>query len=125
VAPPANRSAAQDLDEKRVAFGHDRSLAEHRRKAERGDQAVYGGSTFGARLQTGQGASIREDNVVGDVSIGTNAVLEFGNRIGSRVRIHSGCFLCVPHGLPALPEVQGRRRGAPPGAHRRQQHDLA
>ena len=55
---------------------------------------IYGGSTFGARLQTGQGASIREDNQVGDdVSIGTNAVLEFGNRIGSRVRIHSGCFL--------------------------------
>jgi len=55
---------------------------------------IYGGSTFGARLQTGQGASIREDNQVGDdVSIGTNAVLEFGNRIGDRVRIHSGCFL--------------------------------
>ncbi len=55
---------------------------------------IYAGSTFGDRLQTGQGASIREDNVVADdVSIGTNAVLEFGNRIGSRVRIHSGCFL--------------------------------
>ena len=55
---------------------------------------IYAGSTFGARLQTGQGASIREDNVVGDdVSIGTNAVLEFGNRLCSRVRIHSGCFL--------------------------------
>ena len=55
---------------------------------------IYAGSTFGARLQTGQGASIREDNQVGDeVSIGTNAVLEFGNRVGSRVRIHSGCFL--------------------------------
>ena len=37
---------------------------------------IYGGSTFGARLQTGQGASIREDNQVGDdVGIGTNAVL--------------------------------------------------
>jgi len=55
---------------------------------------LYAGSVIGARLQTGQGASIREDNVLGDdVSIGTNAVLEFGNRIGNRVRIHSGCFL--------------------------------
>ena len=55
---------------------------------------IYAGSTFGARLQTGQGASVREDNIIGDdVSIGTSAVLEFGNRIGSRVRIHSGCFL--------------------------------
>jgi acetyltransferase-like isoleucine patch superfamily enzyme len=55
---------------------------------------IYAGSTFGDRLQTGQGASIREDNVVADdVSVGSNAVLELGNRIGSRVRIHSGCFL--------------------------------
>ena len=55
---------------------------------------VYAGSTIGERLQTGQGASIREDNIIGDdVSIGTNAVLEFGNRIGNRVHIHSGCFL--------------------------------
>jgi acetyltransferase-like isoleucine patch superfamily enzyme len=55
---------------------------------------IYAGSVIGARLQTGQGASIREDNVLGDdVSVGTNAVLEFGNRIGDRVRIHSGCFL--------------------------------
>jgi acetyltransferase-like isoleucine patch superfamily enzyme len=55
---------------------------------------LYAGSSIGERLQTGQGASIREDNVLGDdVSIGTHAVLEFGNRIGNRVRIHSGCFL--------------------------------
>lgn len=55
---------------------------------------IYAGSIIGARLQTGQGASIREDNRIGDdVSIGTNAVLEYGNRIGDRSRIHSGCFL--------------------------------
>jgi acetyltransferase-like isoleucine patch superfamily enzyme len=55
---------------------------------------IYGGTTIGARLQTGQGASIREDNVIGDdVSVGTHASLEFGNRIGDRVRIHTGCFL--------------------------------
>jgi acetyltransferase-like isoleucine patch superfamily enzyme len=55
---------------------------------------IYAGNVIGDRLQTGQGASIREDNVIGDdVSVGTNAVLEFGNRIGHRVRIHSGCFL--------------------------------
>lgn len=55
---------------------------------------IYGGTTIGARLQTGQGASIREDNVIGDdVSVGTHAALEFGNRIGNKVRIHTGCFL--------------------------------
>ena len=47
-----------------------------------------------ARVRARQGASIREDNVLGDdVSIGTHASLEFGNRLGSRVRIHTGCFL--------------------------------
>ncbi len=55
---------------------------------------IYAGVQAGDRLQTGQGASIREDNVFGaDVSIGTNAVLEHGNRLGNRVRIHTGCFL--------------------------------
>src|SRR5205814_5009885 len=55
---------------------------------------IYAGTRIGARLQTGQGASIREDNVIGDdVSVGTHTSLEFGNRIGSRVRIHTGCFL--------------------------------
>jgi len=55
---------------------------------------IYAGTTIGARLQTGQGASIREDNVIGDdVSIGTHATLEFGNRLGSRIRVHTGCFL--------------------------------
>ncbi len=55
---------------------------------------IYAGSVIGARLQTGQCVSIREDNVFGDdVSVGTNAVLEFGNHIGHGARIHSGCFL--------------------------------
>jgi len=55
---------------------------------------IYAGTTIGANLNTGQGASIREDNVLGDgCSVGTNAVLEHGNRIGHRTRIHSGCFL--------------------------------
>lgn len=55
---------------------------------------IYAGTTIGARLQTGHGASIREDNRIGDdVSIGTNAVLEFGNRIGNGCRIHSLAFL--------------------------------
>lgn len=55
---------------------------------------IYAGTVIGSRFQTGQGASIREDNEIGnDVSVGTNAVLEFGNRVGNGVRIHSGCFM--------------------------------
>lgn len=55
---------------------------------------IYAGSTLGENVQTGQCVSIREDNEIGaGASIGTGAVLEFGNRIGARSRIHSGCFL--------------------------------
>lgn len=60
----------------------------------RANTTVYAGAALGDRVQTGHGTLIREGNVVGcDVSIGTNAVLEPDNRIGDRVRIHSGCFL--------------------------------
>ena len=55
---------------------------------------IYAGTVIGDRVQTGQGVSIREDNQIGEgSSIGTNAVLEFGNRVGCRSRIHSGSFL--------------------------------
>jgi acetyltransferase-like isoleucine patch superfamily enzyme len=55
---------------------------------------IYAGSEIGDLLQTGQGTCIREDNVIAErVSVGTNTVLEFGNRIGRNVRIHSNCFL--------------------------------
>jgi len=55
---------------------------------------IYAGTTLGDAFQTGQGVSIREDNEIGNaVSVGTNSVLEFGNRVGDGSRIHSGCFL--------------------------------
>lgn len=55
---------------------------------------IYAGAVLGNRVQTGQGVTIREDNVVGDgSSVGTNAVLEPGNRIGRNCRVHTGCFL--------------------------------
>jgi acetyltransferase-like isoleucine patch superfamily enzyme len=55
---------------------------------------IYAGTTIDDDFQCGQGVSIREDNRLAcRVSVGTNAVLEFGNRIGAGVRIHSGAFL--------------------------------
>src|SRR5512135_381541 len=55
---------------------------------------LYAGSTMGDHFQTGQGVSIREDNMIGNnVSVGTNSVLEFGNRIGDFSRVHSNCFM--------------------------------
>lgn len=55
---------------------------------------LYAGSRIGERFQTGQCVTVREDNLIGDdVTVGTGTTIEFGNRIGSRTRIHSGCFL--------------------------------
>ena len=55
---------------------------------------IYAGTVLGAGVQTGQCVSIREDNEIAEgASIGTGAILEFGNRVGARSRIHSGCFL--------------------------------
>jgi len=55
---------------------------------------IYAGVEIGEGFQCGQGVSIREANVIADdVSVGTNTVLEYGNKIGSGVRIHTGCFL--------------------------------
>ncbi len=60
----------------------------------RAGTVIYAGTTIGAKFATGQGASIREDNIIGDdVGIGTNSVLEHGNRLGNHIRIHSNCFL--------------------------------
>ncbi len=45
---------------------------------------IYAGSTSVIGFRAGTASLIREDNVIGDdVSIGTNAVLEAGNRIGT------------------------------------------
>lgn len=60
----------------------------------RSHTVVYAGVTAGDNFQTGHGAMIRENNVIGNnVSVGTHATLEAGNRIGDGTRIHSGCFL--------------------------------
>ncbi len=60
----------------------------------RSHTVIYAGVVAGERFNTGHGALIRENNRFGnDVSVGSNATLEPGNRIGSGTRIHSGCFL--------------------------------
>lgn len=55
---------------------------------------IYSGSKIGDFLTTGIAVSIRENNVIGNkVVIGTRSIIEFGNKIGNNVRIHSGCFM--------------------------------
>lgn len=60
----------------------------------RAGTVIYAGTVIGDDFNSGHGAMIREDNQLGDrCSVGTNAVLEPGNRVGSGTRIHSQCFL--------------------------------
>jgi acetyltransferase-like isoleucine patch superfamily enzyme len=60
----------------------------------RAHTVIYAGARIGVGFNSGHGVMIREDNVIGDgCSVGTHSVLEPGNRIGDRTRIHSQCFL--------------------------------
>ncbi len=55
---------------------------------------IYADNKIGNDFQTGQGVTIRENNIINDkVSIGTNTVIEIENKIGLGTRIHSSCFL--------------------------------
>jgi acetyltransferase-like isoleucine patch superfamily enzyme len=60
----------------------------------RSHTVIYAGNRIGARFQTGHGALVREENVIGDdVSIGSHAVVEHHVTIGHGVRIHSQAFV--------------------------------
>jgi acetyltransferase-like isoleucine patch superfamily enzyme len=60
----------------------------------RSGTVLYAGSTIGARLQTGHHVVVREECVVGDdVSIWTGTVVDYGCRIGDRVKIHCNCYV--------------------------------
>lgn len=55
---------------------------------------VYGGSRIGARLETGHYVVIREDNDLGDdIKIWNNTTIDYGCRIGHRVKIHTNCYI--------------------------------
>ena len=55
---------------------------------------IYGGSTIGARLQTGHNVVIREQNTLGDdVQIWNNTTIDYGCTIGNHVKIHTNCYI--------------------------------
>jgi len=71
---------------------------------------LYAGSAFGCRFETGHNVVVREDNVVGDdVSIWSNAFVDYGCAIGDRVKIHVGCYVaqfsCIGDGAFLAPGV--------------------
>jgi acetyltransferase-like isoleucine patch superfamily enzyme len=60
----------------------------------RSGTVLYDGSHIGRGLQTGHGVVIREENQIGeDVSVWSNTVIDYGCRIGNRVKIHANCYL--------------------------------
>ena len=60
----------------------------------RSHAVVYGGSTFGSRLETGHHTTLREGLVVGDnLRVGSYADLQGDAAIGDHVRIHSNVFV--------------------------------
>jgi len=60
----------------------------------RSGTVVYAGSTIGRNFQTGHNVIIREENVIGDdVSVWSNAVIDYGCRVGDRVKIHCGVYV--------------------------------
>lgn len=55
---------------------------------------IYGGTTIGARLQTGHNVVIREQNTLGDdVQIWNNTTIDYGCTIGNHVKIHTNCYI--------------------------------
>jgi acetyltransferase-like isoleucine patch superfamily enzyme len=60
----------------------------------RSGTVVYAGSVIGSGLETGHNVTIREEQEIGDdVQIWTNTVVDYGCRIGNRVKIHSNCYI--------------------------------
>jgi acetyltransferase-like isoleucine patch superfamily enzyme len=60
----------------------------------RSHTVVYAGATIGRRFQSGHGALVREETVIGDdCSVGTGSVVEFKVTMGNNVRLHSRFFV--------------------------------
>jgi acetyltransferase-like isoleucine patch superfamily enzyme len=60
----------------------------------RSGSVIYQAVTIGHDFETGHHVVVREENRIGDsVSIWTNTVIDYGCRIGNRVKIHSNVYV--------------------------------
>lgn len=60
----------------------------------RSGTVLYDASRIGARFETGHGVVVREDCDIGDgVCVWSNTVVDYGCRIGHRVKIHANCYI--------------------------------
>jgi len=55
---------------------------------------IYASSTIGSKLETGHNVVIREENFIGDeFSIWSHSTVDYGCRIGNRVKIHHNVYV--------------------------------
>lgn len=55
---------------------------------------LYSGTSIGADFQAGHHAVVREECLLGDgVSLWANSVIDYGCRVGNRVKIHTNCYV--------------------------------
>ena len=60
----------------------------------RSGTAIYSGTLIGKNLATGHNAVIREENAIGDnFSIWNNSTIDYGCKIGNRVKVHCNCYV--------------------------------
>lgn len=60
----------------------------------RSGSVLYAGTQIGADFETGHNVVIREENLIQDqVSIWNNTTVDYGCRIGRRVKIHANCYI--------------------------------
>jgi len=77
---------AREIKNKRLIVGPGARL--------RSGTVLYLGSTIGRDFETGHNVVVREENEIGDeVSIWSNSVVDYGCKIGSRVKIHTGVYI--------------------------------
>jgi acetyltransferase-like isoleucine patch superfamily enzyme len=61
----------------------------------RSGTVIYEGTTIGDHLETGHNVVIREENRIGHgLSVWSGSIIDYGCRIGDRVRIHALVYLC-------------------------------
>src|SRR5664280_2864802 len=60
----------------------------------RSGTVVYAGSMIGDYFATGHNVVVREENIIGDrVSVWGGSTIDYGCKIGSRVKIHTGVYI--------------------------------
>lgn len=60
----------------------------------RSGTVLYAGSQIGERFETGHHVVVREQNVVGaNCSVWNGTTIDYGCRLGDRVRIHCNCYV--------------------------------